>query len=133
MPMEKEPFWFLDASGNAINDGFTPSCDQGKLDFGNCFRCLDDEVIASKKILIYRKLRAVAKELNEGIPIDWFNKKQKKFFISADPEDKELKLVQNCTTYNNIAGVVYCLSDRFLTACIDTIGREDIMDYIKWN
>jgi hypothetical protein len=133
MPIEKEPFWFLDASGNPINDGFTASCDQGKLDFGNCFRCLDDAVVASKQILIYRKLRAVAKELNEGIPIDWFNNKQKKFFISADPDNKELKLVQNCTTYNNIAGVVYCLSDRFLNSCVETIGRDDIMDYIKWN
>ena len=131
-PIEEEPFWFLDASGNAMNEAFKSSCDQGKLEYGNCFRCLQDAVMESKRISISRKLRCLAKELNQGVDINWNNNKQKKYFIACEPNDSEFKLVLSCTTYHNAAGVIYCLSDKLLNEAIERIGRDELMEYLQW-
>ena len=135
IPIEKQPFWFLDSSGNAINEFYTASCDEPKVKFGNCFRYADEATVASKQILVTRRLKALARELNKGLAIDWGNTKEKKYYISMDfsNDNKEGIIKLNCTTFSRAAGVIYCLDDKFLQSALEVIGEEDLTDYLKWN
>ena len=133
LPVEKEPFWFLDSSGNPISECYTNSCDKPIVDFGYCFRCLEDAVIASKFIFITRRLKAIARELNQGSSINWLDGKQKKYYIACDYSKKEPALKLCDTTNNKSSGTVYCLSNKFLEVAEDRLTKQSLLDYLKWN
>lgn len=133
IPVEKEPFWFLDSSGNPISESYTNSCDKPKVDFGNCFRCLEEAVVSSKFIYITRKLKSIARELNQGSTIDWNNSKQKKYYICLDTSKKDSVLKLNEAFTVKSTGTVYCLNNKFLEVCIERLSQQSLMDYLKWN
>jgi len=66
--------------------------------------------------------------LNEGKKIDWYNDK-KKFFISYDPNKNMLC----CSNTMNIkhAGVIYCITFKFLEVAKEEIGEERLVKYVK--
>lgn len=130
-PKEDENYYFVDSDLKVINDNWANI--EGQRDIYNVYNCFQTKEQANsefEKILIRRQLEDIARRLNKGKKIDWDNFDQYKYFISF-----------NCATQliergfynlkNKVQGVVYCLSDDFVSVAIQEIGEEQLMRYLR--
>lgn len=131
-PQDGEIYFYVLSDGMVGQDSWNRpfAIDEGqRYNFYNCFKTREQAEAEAEKILIRRKLEDIARRLNKGERIDWNNFDQNKYFISF-----------NCATQliergfynlkNKVQGVVYCLSDDFVSVAIQEIGEERLKRYM---
>jgi hypothetical protein len=106
---------------------------------GNYYASQEEAHAARNKQVVLQQLKDLAMELNQGVELDWDNDNQKKWYImqtklarSRDQAPERGLFVQRsdnlCT---RIAGVVYCLSDKFYRIAVERIGEEKLLNLFK--
>lgn len=108
-------------------------CNLGAMDkminFGLLYATAEARDRAMFKLEIETKLKNIAERLNNGIKIDWEDKKQEKYYIYYDYDDKKLEWFVKC--YRKDQGVVYCLDKNFLDVAKKEIEEEQLIKYFK--
>lgn len=99
---------------------------------GDYFKTAQEAEKSYNNLIITQKLKDIALRLNNGIDIDWTNRKQNKFsifiYVSEDNTAEELYQDFNqCLKRHDI----YCLSPKFLETAIKEIGEKELIEYIK--
>ena len=92
---------------------------------GNYFKTEEQAEKILDKVNIYVKLKRLAAKLNNGIKIDWNNKKQIKYYITFSNSDKDFYLVFACS--DEEFGQIYCLDKNFLKKAKQVIGEENLL------
>lgn len=130
-PSIDKTYYFVDSDLKVINDDWVNIEGQRQL-YGayNCFKTEEEAEVEAEKILIRRQLEDIARRLNKGKKIDWFDGIQYKFFITEHfTKPQSLKLQGMQATKNE--GTVYCLSEDFLDVAIQEIGEERLKKYLR--
>ena len=81
----------------------------------------------AEKILVRRQLEDIAKRLNKGEEIDWFDSGQPKHCIELFCND----IITNFYFSHKIQGTTYCLDENFLDVAIQEIGEERLIKYLR--
>lgn len=131
-PKDNEKYWYITDYGTINYTLFMSKIQNDNMRFKNynCFPTREQAEAEVEKILIRRQLEDIARRLNKSKEIDWNNFDQNKYFISF-----------NCATQlierdfynlkNKVQGVVYCLSDDFVSVAIQEIGEERLKKYLR--
>ena len=130
-PKNNEMYYCIDNFGSIFSTPFLDTCslDRQRYDFYNCFKTNKEAQREVDKILIRRKLEALARCLNGKKVIDWDNTYQRKYYIEYNCIRERLRI---SNTYNiHTQGVVYCLSENFLDEAIKEIGERELIKYIR--
>lgn len=106
--------------------------DKDRYNTYNCFQTREQAEVEAEKILVRRMLEDIARRLNKGKEIDWFDDAQYKFcitehFTKYSPQSLELQGMQAIKN----EGTVYCLSEDFLDVAIQEIGEERLKKYLR--
>lgn len=128
-PTEGKKYYFLN-SYQIECDCFSPFSNQAKARYANynCFETKEDARREVGKIVIRRRLEAIAKRLNDEEEIDWNDREQNKFFIGYDHNTQRLDVTS--AVIFKTEGAVYCLHSTILKEAIKEIGEEELIDYI---
>lgn len=119
-PNSYETYYYVDAFGNVIPFRETPTV----------FKLVSKQEAEVEKILVRRQLEDIAKRLNKGQKIDWNNFDQNKYFISFNCATQSIER-DFYNLKNKVQGVVYCLSDDFVSVAIQEIGEERLKNYLR--
>lgn len=99
-----------------------------RYNIGNYFKTKEEAEKYKQNLIITQKLKDIALRLNDGVEIDWnIEETQFKYYIELYSDDLE----QSYTQDYKQAGVVYCLSDKFLETAIKEIDEKELREYIK--
>ncbi len=130
-PEKGEMFYYLNSYNIAISETWDASCsDAEHYNIYNCFKTREQAEQEAEKILIRRQLEDIAKRLNKGQKIDWNNFDQNKYFISFNCATQSIER-DFYNLKNKVQGVVYCLSDDFVSVAIQEIGEERLKNYLR--
>ena len=131
VPKINEKYYFLKNDYEIGEDRFCAgsSIDRTRYENYNCFETKEEAQREASKILIRRKLEAIAKRLNNGEEIDWNNYNQIKYHITYNFEKACLNYVINYKCKD--AGCVYCINSNFISEAIKEINEQELIDYIK--
>lgn len=99
---------------------------------GNYFKTKEEAEQYKSNLIITQKIKDIALRLNNGIDIDWTNRKQNKFsiFIYVSEDNTAEELYQDFNQYLKRHDI-YCLSPKFLETAIKEIGEKELIEYIK--
>ena len=132
-PKEGEKYWYLTNSNQVSQIDYTSTRsykyedDYQRWSVYNCFQTRQQAEAEAEKILIRRQLEDIARRLNKGQEIDWYNDNQYKWYINHNP--------LGVTTYsvhsNKVQGAVYCLDKSFKDVAIQQIGEERLKNYLR--
>lgn len=130
-PKEDEAYFYVISNGIVGRDRWNSefTTDKKRYNTYNCFKTEDEAQQEADKIFIRRQLENIAKRLNKGEKIDWNNFNQNKYFISFDCLTQLVE--RDCNLRNKIQGVVYCLSDDFISVAKREIGEDRLIKYIR--
>lgn len=70
------------------------------------------------------------KRENDNVELDWSNKRQHKNFLTYDYQDGEIRTDWWGTS--KYANTIYFSSDSKARQCINDIGEERIIEWLKW-
>lgn len=127
-PEKGEMFYYLNSYNIAISETWDASySDAEHYNIYNCFKTREQAEQEAEKVLVRRQLEDIARRLNKGQEIDWYNKNQSKycieFFCNGIMSD-------SCFTYKT-QGTVYCLDKSFKDVAIQQIGEERLKNYLR--
>lgn len=129
-PQKGETYFELNRYGvptpNEWNDTYY---DNIMFNLYNVFQTYKLAKAEAEKILVRRMLEDIAERLNKGREIDWNNFNQIKYFIYIDYATQLIR--RDCDFRNKIQGVVYCLSDNFVSVAKREIGEERLKKYLR--
>lgn len=131
-PKDNEKYWYLDSYGSVNYTLFMSKIENDTTRFKNynCFPTREQAEQEVENILVRRQLEDIARRLNKSKEIDWNNFNQNKYFISFNCATQLIERdVYNLK--NKVQGVVYCLSDDFVSVAIQEIGVERLLTYLK--
>ena len=128
-PKEHELFWYLDTWNrprvrNYI--GTSVCCNESFKNY-NCFQTREQAEQEAKNILIRRQLEDIARRLNKGKEIDWFDSEQSKYYIELYCNN----IITNFYLAHKTQGTVYCLDKNFKDIAIQEIGEERLKKYLR--
>jgi hypothetical protein len=129
-PEDGDIFYYIDTYCRVIKEQWadTPT-DKIYYKKDNCFKTREQAETEIEKILVCRQLENIAKRLNRGQEIDWFNDNQYKYSLHFN-----FLLDKICITFNACnkeQGSVYCLDKDFLNTAIKEIGEERLITYLR--
>ena len=93
----------------------------------NVFKTEEEAKQEAEKILIRRQLEDIAKRLNKGEEIDWFDGEQPKHCIELFCNN----IITNFYFSHSTQGTTYCLDKNFLDVAKREIGEERLKKYLK--
>lgn len=125
-PKDNEKFWYIDSSGS-VNYCLFMSETESRFKNYNCFQTREQAEQEAEKILIRRQLEDIARRLNKGQEIDWYNKNQSKHCIELFCNEI---MSDSYFTYKT-QGTVYCLNKSFKDVAIQQIGEERLKNYLR--
>lgn len=129
-PERNEEYYYVNQAGatsRAVNDEF--DIDAARYRAYNCFLTREQAEQEAEKILVRRMLEDIARRLNKGKEIDWYDDNQIKYCIRFN---FPLDMISICARlHKKLQGSVYCLSDKFKDAAIQEIGEERLKKYLK--
>lgn len=108
-------------------EDFRPEFLDYLLKYGLAFSTKEARDKAVFKMEIETKLKNIAERLNKGQKIDWEDRKQIKYNLFYNYEDKKLEYYFGFDYKNQ--GVIYCLDDNFLYVAKKEIGEENLIEY----
>ena len=91
------------------------------------FKTKEEAELEAEKILVRRQLEDIAKRLNKGEEIDWFDSEQPKHCIELYFND----IITNFYFSHKIQGTTYCLDENFLDIAIQEIGEQRLKAYLR--
>lgn len=125
-PKDNEKFWYIDSSGS-VNYSLFMSETESRFKNYNCFQTREQAEQEAEKILIRRQLEDIAKRLNKGQVIDWYNKNQSKHCIELFCNE----IISDSYFTYKAQGTVYCLNKSFKDVAIQQIGEERLKNYLR--
>ena len=128
-PKEGEEFWYIDSSGSVNYTLFMPKTQNDNMRFKNynCFKTREQAEVEAEKILVRRQLEDIAKRLNKGEEIDWFDGEQPKHCIELFCNT----IITNFYFSHRTQGTTYCLDKNFLDVAKREIGEERLKAYLR--
>lgn len=127
-PEKGEIFYYLNSYNIAISETWDASySDAEHYNIYNCFKTREQAEQEAEKVLVRRQLEDIARRLNKGQKIDWYNKNQSKHCI--DLYCNEI-MSDSYFTYKT-QGTVYCLNKSFKDVAIQQIGEERLKNYLR--
>lgn len=127
-PIDSEMYYFVDSYGKIVADMFcsADSIDSQRYKNYNCFQTREQAETEAEKILVRRMLEDIARRLNKGIKIDWYDNEQSKYCIELYCND----IITNFYYGHKTQGAVYCLDENFKDVAIQEIGEERLKKYL---
>lgn len=101
--------------------------DRDRIKTYNCFPTREQAELEAEKILIRRQLEDIARRLNKGEEIDWYDNEQPKHCIELFFNS----IVTNFYYSHRTQGTVYCLDENFKDVAIQEIGEERLKKYLR--
>lgn len=95
----------------------------------NCFPTREQAEAEAEKILVRRMLEAIAKRLNKGKEIDWYNPYQERYCIYYDC--KRNKIDTATVIQAKAQGYIHCLDMNFKDVAIEEIGKKRLENYLR--
>lgn len=91
------------------------------------FKTREEAEQEAEKILIRRQLEDIARRLNKGEEIDWYDREQSKHCIELFFND----IITNFYFDYKTQGTVYCLDENFKDVAIQEIGEGRLIKYLR--
>lgn len=128
-PKNNEKFWYIDSYGSVNYTCFMSEIgvDTKRFENYNCFKTREQAEAEADKILIRRQLEDIAKRLNKGRKIDWYDSKQPRYCIELYHDE----IITNYNLTYKTQGTVYCLDKNFLDLAKREIGEDRLIKYIR--
>lgn len=128
-PIDSEMYYFVDSYGKIVADMFcsADSIDSQRYKNYNCFQTREQAETEAEKILVRRMLEDIARRLNKGIKIDWYDNEQSKYCIELYCND----IITNFYYGHKTQGAVYCLDENFKDIAIQEIGEERLKAHLR--
>lgn len=127
-PEKGEMFYFLNSYNIAISETWDASySDAEHYNIYNCFKTREKAEQEAENILIRRQLEDIARRLNKGKEIDWYDSEQLKYCIELYCNN----IITNFYLAHKTQGTVYCLDKNFKDVAITEIGRERLSNYLR--
>lgn len=127
-PEKGEMFYYLNSYNIAISETWDASySDAEHYNIYNCFKTREKAEQEAENILIRRQLEDIARRLNKGIKIDWYDNEQSKYCIELYCND----IITNFYYGHKTQGAVYCLDENFKDIAIQEIGEERLKAYLR--
>ena len=127
-PEKGEMFYYLNSYNIAISETWDASCsDAEHYNIYNCFKTREQAEQEAEKILVRRQLEDIAKRLNKGEEIDWFDSEQPKHCIELFCNN----IITNFYFSHKTQGTTYCLDKNFLDVAKREIGEERLKAYLR--
>lgn len=127
-PKDGDIFYYIDTYCRVIKEQWadTPT-DKINYKKDNCFKTREQAETEVEKILVRRQLENIARHLNKGQRIDWYNNSQAKLCIELYCDE----IITNFYLAHKAQGTVYCLDEKFKDIAIREIGEERLKAYLK--
>lgn len=128
-PKPSEDYYCVDDGNDVrrVNFNITDVYDRDRIKTYNCFQTREQAETEAEKILVRRQLEDIAKRLNKGEEIDWFDGEQPKHCIELFCNS----IITNFYFSHKAQGTTYCLDKNFLNTAIREIGEERLKAYLK--
>lgn len=127
-PKNGERYWYIPHCGDIASTSWSNYCDLDAdlFTMGNCFKTKEEAEFALEKHLVYQELKQFADENND--PIDWNDKRQKKYSFFYNYSDKCLII----SDYHHIAyiGVIYFSSLDLVQKALTLVDENRIKKYL---
>lgn len=122
-------YFYLDSAGNIQwTEWEGNEADLFRHRSGNIFLTKEETEDFKENILTKQALKGLALELNNGVEIDWKDKRQNKYVVSYS---NDFEILTFANSYHKDLGQIYCLDNQFLTIAKDRISEEKIIKLIK--
>ena len=125
----KKYFYINDNSSITLANDKLSYEDDYRYSVGNYFKTSKNAENFKEKLLIEKKLKDIAMELNKSNEIDWNNPNQIKYYLNFSNHYNTVG--QTYDYFNKIQGVIYCLNVDFRAIAKDRIGEERLNKYLK--
>lgn len=128
-PKDREEYFYVDDVG-CIQNALFVSFDwyhKGLYQAYDCFKTEKEAQQEAEKILVRRQLEDIAKRLNKGEEIDWFDSEQPKHCIELFCNN----IITNFYFSHKTQGTTYCLDKNFLDVAKREIGEERLKKYLR--
>lgn len=127
-PEKGEIFYYLNSYNIAISETWDASySDAEHYNIYNYFKTREKAEQEAENILIRRQLEDIARRLNKGKEIDWFDSEQSKYCIELYCNN----IITNFYLAHKTQGTVYCLDKNFKDVAIQEIGKERLKKYLR--
>lgn len=131
-PEQDEHYFFLDDELVMQDDFYDKSTyQQERIKVLNCFNSGLKTELEATRIILDRKIRAIAIRLNKGVKINWSDQSQKKYrlFVYYDPNTKEFSIGINTVSKQDFTGFI-CLNPLFDTVIKGELTKE-LQEYFE--
>ena len=127
-PKPSQEYYCVDDSNvvRRVNFNTMNAYDRDRIKVYNCFQTREQAETEAEKILVRRQLEDIAKRLNKGEEIDWFDSEQPKHCIELFCND----IMTNFYFSHKTQGTTYCLDKNFLGVAKREIGEERLKKYL---
>ena len=127
-PEKGEMFYYLNSYNIAISETWDASySDTEHYNIYNYFKTREKAEQEAENILIRRQLEDIARRLNKGKEIDWYDSEQSKYCIELYCNN----IITNFYLAHKTQGTVYCLDKNFKDVAIQEIGKERLKKYLR--
>lgn len=128
-PKPSEEYYCVDDGNDVrrVNFNIVNIYDRDRIKTYNCFPTREQAEQEAEKILVRRQLEDIARRLNKGKKIDWYDNEQSKYCIKLYFDN----IVMNFCYCHKTQGTVYCLNENFKDVAIQEIGEERLKNYLR--
>lgn len=128
-PKPSEEYYCVDDGNDVrrVNFNIMNIYDRDRIKTYNCFQTREQAEIEAEKILVRRQLEDIARRLNKGKKIDWYDSEQSKYCITLHCNN----IITNFYLAHRTQGTVYCLDRNFLDVALKEIGEKRLRKYLK--
>lgn len=127
-PNSCDPYYYIDAFGNVLSQIASGHySDNAFWENYNCFQTREQAEQEAEKVLTRRQLEDIARLLNKGKEIDWYDSEQSKYCIELYCNN----IITNFYLAHKTQGTVYCLDKNFKDVAIQEIGEERLKKYLR--
>ena len=127
-PNSCDPYYYIDAFGNVLSQIESGHySDNVFWENYNCFQTREQAEQEAEKVLTRRQLEDIARRLNKGKEIDWYDGEQSKYCIELYCNN----IMTNFYLAHKTQGTVYCLDKNFKDVAIQEIGEERLKKYLR--
>ena len=127
-PKDGDIFYYIDTYCRVIKEQWADiPADKIHYKKDNFFKTREQAETEVEKILVRRQLENIARRLNKGQRIDWYNNSQAKLCIELYCDE----IITNFYLAHKTQGTVYCLNEKFKDIAIQEIGEERLKAYLR--
>ena len=130
-PKDFSPYFYVDSCMKIEQSDFFSDTyiHRERYNTYSTFKTREEAEAEAEKILVRRMLEDIARRLNKGKKIDWYNEEQPKYSICLDTIDNEI--IWDSEKRFISQGTVYCLDENFKDVAIKEIGEERLKKYLR--